>query len=29
MDDTIYISPDEIEIIEASYYCADVDGWVF
>ena len=27
MDDTIYISPDEIEIIEASDYCADVDGY--
>lgn len=26
MDDTIYIYPDNIEIIDASDYCADVDG---
>lgn len=27
MDETIYISPDDIEIIEASDYCADIDGY--
>lgn len=27
MDDTIYISPDDIEIIDASDYCTDVDGY--
>lgn len=27
MDDTIYISPDDIEIVDVSDYCADVDGY--
>lgn len=27
MDDTIYISPDDIEIVDASDYCADVEGY--
>lgn len=27
MDDTIYISSDDIEIVDASDYCADVDGY--
>ena len=26
MDDTIYISPDDIEIVDVSDYCANVDG---
>ena len=27
MDDTIYISPDDIEMVDASDYCADVEGY--
>ena len=27
MDDTIYISPDDIEIVDVSDYCADVEGY--
>jgi hypothetical protein len=27
MDDTIYISSDDIEIVDVSDYCADVDGY--
>ena len=27
MDDTIYVSSDEIEIVDNSDYCADVEGY--
>ncbi len=27
MDNTVYISPDDIEIVDVSDYCADVDGY--
>ena len=29
MDDIIYISPDDIEIVDVSDYCADADGHFF